>query len=236
MSRDRGRHRRRQRHRPRRLGGARGRRASASCWPAAGAAPLEETAGRGRAAVPSPCRATSPTRRRSTALFAEVARAVRPPRPALQQRRHRRPGRAARGPLARAVAGRRRHQPDGRLPLHAGGVPDHEATSRRGAGGSSTTARSRPRRRARCSAPYTATKHAITGLTKSTSLDGRAYDIACGQIDIGNAGTDMTGAMAEGVLQADGRRRAGADVRRDAGRPRRRPTWRRCRSTRTSSS
>jgi len=54
------------------------------------------------------------------------------------------------------------------------------------------------------SAPYTATKHAITGLTKSTSLDGRAYDIACGQIDIGNAGTDMTARMAEGVLQADG--------------------------------
>jgi NAD(P)-dependent dehydrogenase (short-subunit alcohol dehydrogenase family) len=56
------------------------------------------------------------------------------------------------------------------------------------------------------SAPYTATKHAITGLTKSTSLDGRAYDIACGQIDIGNAGTEMTARMAEGVLQADGSR------------------------------
>ena len=54
------------------------------------------------------------------------------------------------------------------------------------------------------SAPYTATKHAITGLTRSTSLDGRAYDIACGQIDIGNAGTDMTERMPEGVPQADG--------------------------------
>ena len=54
------------------------------------------------------------------------------------------------------------------------------------------------------SAPYTATKHAITGLTKSTALDGRPYDIACGQIDIGNAATDMTRAMADGVLQADG--------------------------------
>ncbi|WP_334164893.1 SDR family oxidoreductase [Phenylobacterium sp.] len=54
------------------------------------------------------------------------------------------------------------------------------------------------------SVAYTATKHAITGLTRSTSLDGRAYDIACGQIDIGNAGTDMTRAMARGVLQADG--------------------------------
>ncbi len=54
------------------------------------------------------------------------------------------------------------------------------------------------------SAPYTATKHAITGLTKSTSLDGRKYDIACGQIDIGNAATDMTERMQNGVPQANG--------------------------------
>ena len=54
------------------------------------------------------------------------------------------------------------------------------------------------------SAPYTATKHAITGLTKSTSLDGRKYEIACGQIDIGNAATDMTVRMKDGVPQADG--------------------------------
>jgi NAD(P)-dependent dehydrogenase (short-subunit alcohol dehydrogenase family) len=54
------------------------------------------------------------------------------------------------------------------------------------------------------SAPYTATKHAITGLTKSTSLDGRSYNIACGQIDIGNAATDMTAKMKDGVPQADG--------------------------------
>jgi len=54
------------------------------------------------------------------------------------------------------------------------------------------------------SAPYTATKHAITGLTKSTSLDGRAYDIACGQIDIGNADTPMAQKMKQGVPQADG--------------------------------
>jgi NAD(P)-dependent dehydrogenase (short-subunit alcohol dehydrogenase family) len=54
------------------------------------------------------------------------------------------------------------------------------------------------------SAPYTATKHAITGLTKSTSLDCRKYDIACGQIDIGNAATEMTERMAEGVQQANG--------------------------------
>jgi len=54
------------------------------------------------------------------------------------------------------------------------------------------------------SAPYTATKHAITGLTKSTSLDGRKYDIACGQIDIGNAQTEMTARMKKGVPQANG--------------------------------
>ena len=54
------------------------------------------------------------------------------------------------------------------------------------------------------SAPYTATKHAITGLTKSTALDGRAYDIACGQIDVGNAATELTSEMASGVIQASG--------------------------------
>lgn len=54
------------------------------------------------------------------------------------------------------------------------------------------------------SAPYTATKHAITGLTKATSLDGRAYDIACGQIDIGNAATEMTERMTRGVIQPRG--------------------------------
>jgi len=54
------------------------------------------------------------------------------------------------------------------------------------------------------SAPYTATKHAITGLTRSTSLDGRQHDIACGQIDIGNAATEMTEPMTRGVQQASG--------------------------------
>ena len=54
------------------------------------------------------------------------------------------------------------------------------------------------------SAPYTATKHGVTGLTKSAALDGRKYDIACGQIDIGNAATDMTRRMKDGVPQADG--------------------------------
>ena len=53
-------------------------------------------------------------------------------------------------------------------------------------------------------APYTATKHGITGITKSTSLDGRAFDIACGQIDIGNAATEMAAKQAKGVIQANG--------------------------------
>src|SRR6266496_3925646 len=57
------------------------------------------------------------------------------------------------------------------------------------------------------SAPYTATKHAITGLTRSAALDGRPFDIACGQIDIGNAATEMTARMVDGVPQADGSRK-----------------------------
>ena len=56
------------------------------------------------------------------------------------------------------------------------------------------------------SAPYTATKHGVTGLTKSISLDGRKYDIACGQIDIGNALTELSARMATGVKQANGER------------------------------
>jgi NAD(P)-dependent dehydrogenase (short-subunit alcohol dehydrogenase family) len=65
------------------------------------------------------------------------------------------------------------------------------------------------------SAPYTASKHAMTGLTKCISLDGRKYDIACGQIDIGNAVTEMTERMAAGVPQADGTRKEEArmDIR-----------------------
>jgi NAD(P)-dependent dehydrogenase (short-subunit alcohol dehydrogenase family) len=58
------------------------------------------------------------------------------------------------------------------------------------------------------SAPYTATKHAVTGLTKAAALDGRRYDIAVGQIDIGNAGTEMAAKIASGIMQADGTTRA----------------------------
>ncbi len=64
------------------------------------------------------------------------------------------------------------------------------------------------------SAPYTATKHAITGLTKSTILDGRPFDITASQIDIGNAATEMTERMTQGVLQADGK--LGIEPRMDA--------------------
>lgn len=65
------------------------------------------------------------------------------------------------------------------------------------------------------SAPYTATKHAVTGLTRSTSLDGRKYNIACGQIDIGNAATEMTQRMNDGVSQADGSKKV--EPRMDVG-------------------
>ena len=82
---------------------------------------------------------------------------------------------------------------------------------------------------------YTATKHAITGLTRSLALDGRAHDIACGQIDVGNAATEMAARMTPGVPQADGSIRAEPmmDVATSAAPS---PTWRRCRSTPTCSS
>jgi len=69
--------------------------------------------------------------------------------------------------------------------------------------GSLSAQRPRPR-----SAPYTASKHALTGLTRATALEGRDQDIVCGQIDIGNAATEMTRPMEQGVLQADGQLRA----------------------------
>ena len=174
--------------------------------------------------------------RRSTALFAHDEGGVRPARPAVQQCRHRRAAGAARGPDARAVAGGRRRQPDRRVPLHAGGVPDDEErrTPRGGRiinNGSISAHAPRPN-----SAPYTATKHAITGLTKSTSLDGRKYDIACGQIDIGNAATAMAARMKSGVPQADGTIEAGADDGRRARRAAPSSTWRACRWTPTCSS
>lgn len=98
-----------------------------------------------------------------------------------------------------------RYQSHRAVPVHAARLSHHEgsdAARRRIINNGSISAYApRP-----LSAAYTSTKHAITGLTRSTSLDGRAYDIACGQIDIGNAATEMTTRMADGVLQPDGRK------------------------------
>ena len=86
--------------------------------------------------------------------------------------------------LREAFGAMRRQEPQGGRIINNGSISAHA-----------------PRPRA---IAYTATKHAITGLTKQASLDGRPYDIACGQIDIGNAATDMTQSMTAGVVQADG--------------------------------
>ena len=128
-----------------------------------------------------------------------------------QQRRRRRSRHSNRRsrPIEQWQRGGRR-QPDRRVPLRPAGHPPDEDADSRAADASSTTARSPRTRRGRNSAPYTATKHAITGLTKSISLDGRKYDIACGQIDIGNAATEMTERMATGVAAGQRRKRGRA--------------------------
>ena len=131
-------------------------------------------------------------------------RGLRPARPSVQQCRRQHARHADRGDSAGALAGGGRHQSHRLVPVHAGSDQDHEGA--------------RPARRphhqqrldfrAHAAAghrAYTATKHAITGLTKQTALDCRAYDICCGQIDIGNAATPLTEKMATGMLQADGR-------------------------------
>ena len=113
-----------------------------------------------------PCRPTSPTRSLWRALFRQDEGGVWPARPALQQRRHQRARRAARRSDRRAVAARGRYEPERRVLLHAAGVQDDEAARTPRAAGSSTTDRSPPTCRGPRSAPYTATKHAITGLTR----------------------------------------------------------------------
>src|SRR5471032_1874982 len=101
------------------------------------------------------------------------------------------------------MAGGGGRQPHRRFPVHPEAVRMMKAQEPRGGriinNGSISADRPRPH-----SAPYTATKHAITGLTKSTILDGRPFDITAGQIDIGNAATEMTQRMTQGVLQPDG--------------------------------
>ena len=112
------------------------------------------------------------------------------------------PGRDLDDP-AGGVERRGRGEPHGCLPLQPGGLPGDAApaAARWPDHQQRLDLRARPRPQ---SVAYTATKHAITGLTKSTSFDGRAFDIACGQIDIGNAATEMTERMTEAVPQADG--------------------------------
>ncbi len=91
--------------------------------------------------------------------------------------------------------------------MRAAGVPDDEGPGPQGGriinNGSLSAHTPRPR-----TVAYAASKHAVTGLTKTLSLEGRPYRIACGQIDVGNAATDMTGGFGTGTLQADGTVRA----------------------------
>ena len=129
---------------------------------------------------------------------------IRPRRPALQQCRPRLQGDADRRIAGRDLERRGCGQPDRLVPVRPRRVPRRCASRARRAAASSTTARSRRMRRGPGSVPYTATKHAITGLTKTLALDGRPFNIACGQIDIGNALTDMAAAMTVGVPQANG--------------------------------
>ena len=198
----------------------------------------EAAGGPGRRRIPT-CSCTrspptSPTRSRSARCSTDAVDRVGTGRPAVQQRRDGWPAPRPRRDSAGRMAGRRRRQPDRGVPVHPRSVPgDAPAGSPRGGriinNGSISAHAPRPR-----SIAYTATKHAVTGLTKSTALDGRPYDIACGQIDIGNAATDMTTAMAEGILQADGSLRGRAPDggrRTSAGRW---STWPACRWTPTS--
>ena len=168
------------------------------------------------------------------ALFATTKRGVRPARRAVQQRRHRRAASADRGP-ARTRNGKRVVDTN----LTGTFLCTQEAfrimkdqTPRGGRiinNGSISAHTPRPH-----SAAYTATKHAITGLTKSTALDGRAYDIACGQIDIGNAARRADRTHGRGRRPAAERaRKARAAHGRGARRPKRSSTWRACRSTPT---
>ena len=140
--------------------------------------------------------------RSASALFAQVS-PVRPPRPAVQQRWH---GRAAQAAEDLTVEEWRRvvdTNLTGPFLCTQGAFRLMKVQDPRGGriinNGSISAHAPRPN-----SAPYTATKHAITGLTRATALDGRAFDIACGQIDIGNAETPLTARMAQGVPQPNG--------------------------------
>jgi NADP-dependent 3-hydroxy acid dehydrogenase YdfG/predicted RNA-binding protein with RPS1 domain len=125
-------------------------------------------------------------------------------RPAVQQRRHRRPWRAARRAAAGDLEAGGRHQFQRHVLRAAAGVPRDEGADAASGGriinnGSISAHAPRPN-----SIAYTATKHAVTGLTKAASLDGRRHEIAVGQIDIGNALTELAARMGKGVPQANG--------------------------------
>ena len=138
-------------------------------------------------------------------LFTVVEKRFGTPRPPVQQRRNRCPGGTDGGAFGRRVAGRGRYQSHGRVPVHQARDAHHEGPEPGG----------RPDRQQRfglCACAKTAVgtlyrdkTHAITGLTRSTSLDGRNHDICCSQIDIGNALTEMTAGAGEGLEQPDGR-------------------------------
>ncbi len=129
---------------------------------------------------------------------------IRPPRSAVQQRRHRRACGAHGRAHPRAVASGRRHQSHRRLPLHPGSLPHHEGPGSRAAGASSTTARSRRTRRGRSRRPTLPPSTPSPASPSRPRSTAASYDIACGQIDIGNAATEMTQRMRSGVLQANG--------------------------------
>ena len=165
--------------------------------------PLEETAALARPELVLPVQADVGDPDSVAALFAIVARALRPARPAGQQRRHRRAARRGGRDHPRGLAVDRGRQPHRLVPVRASRGAMMKAQQPMGGriinNGSISAHAPRPR-----SVGYTVTKHAITGLTKSISLDGRPYNIACGQIDIGNANTAMTEQIAAGAPQADG--------------------------------
>ena len=139
---------------------------------------------------------------------------------------------APRRPDVRAVEDRGRHQPDRGLSVHAGSLQDHEEPGPAGRAHHQQRLDLGPCPAAELVALH-ATKHGVSGLTKATSLDGRKYGIACGQIDIGNAATDMTARMTKGVPQANGTVAVEPtmDVRERGAT--RWPTWRACRWTPT---
>ncbi len=181
---------------------------------------VDEAGEAGARALAIPTDVADPSR--VEAFFAKIKETLRPARPAVQQRRRQCARRAVRGPDLRAVAARGRRQPDRLVPVRPGRVPDDEGAGPRGGriinNGSISAHVPRPD-----SAPYTSTKHAITGLTRRPSLDGRKYDIACGQIDIGNAATEMAARMADGRAAGRRRDRGRAADGRGACRPRGRP-------------